>query len=123
MRDIEFRAWDKERKAWWPLDSTDELGVLNDEAFNICQYTGLLDKNGKKIFEGDVISIDGEGKYEIRFGTGTYDCGVYEFQGFYLYDLENDEQYENTFWCSEKQKERREIIGNRYEHPELIEVK
>jgi len=48
--------------------------------------TGVLDRNGKEIQEGDTIKYTGDccpGKYKIKYGEGTYDSGIYTYIGFY----------------------------------------
>ncbi|HFK0261664.1 TPA: YopX family protein [Listeria monocytogenes] len=87
----------------------------------VSQFTGLTDKNGKKIFEGDIISITDDEDYEFTsvveyFGEGGYPA----------FDMRAPEDYyfeSNTF--SEiimSSSYELEVIGNRHENPELLEV-
>ena len=124
-RPIHFRAWDGEKmhcnedalfidNSWWYGKSeydTPPLGAYsgNDEAV-IMQFTGLLDRNGKEIFEGDVVEHRNYikellGKYEVRWGLF----------GFTLHDPLHPELL--SYYVSPEQLE---IIGNIYENPELI---
>lgn len=89
MREIKFRAWDDRSKKMWEPDFirndgkpvllaavTGKANVYDDP---IMQYTGLKDKNGREIYEGDVLggiySEQGEGK------TRTTVRGVVTFRG------------------------------------------
>ena len=73
------------------------------------QSTGLKDKNGKLIFEGDIVSLR-EINYEIMWQVdGYFGNGPYKDRVGYCMDLEAHHE------C--------EIIGNIHENPELLEVK
>lgn len=51
-----------------PIDPDDSGGVFNVNPETVCQYTGLTDKNGVKIFEGDILSYNGS-KETVCFDT------------------------------------------------------
>ena len=88
----------------------------------IGQYTGLTDKNGKKIFEGDIVNYDGVfcvvryGKHNIRCCGCCYD--YHSSVGFYL---ERDEDCNNTIEACEEIWDELYIIGNIHDNPELME--
>lgn len=109
MREIKFRAWDH------------EIGVMADDVHSkygatyksatLMQFTGLLDKNGKEIYEGDIVEQDvncmfdkGKHKQEVSFngkdqfvsGNCSLNQAIESFQA--------------------------EVIGNIYENPELMNI-
>lgn len=105
-RIIKFRAWDKENKKivnWEEIRPQSMLWLDRPNTeFEYMQFTGLLNKDGKEIYEGDIIKdVQGDIR-EIIFDGGGYWC-----------------KYPNgdRFMPSEKF---REIIGNIYENPELL---
>ena len=96
-----------------------EREFFNDEVNKetICQYTGLTDKNGNKIWENDICYnvID---KCVICYGI--YDNNSYceEHMGFYINweKLKNKYRQDIGYWTSEI-----EVIGNIFDNPELLE--
>ena len=107
-REIKFRAWSPNGKCEGRcleeiIDRGFGLPVTSNET-KIMQYTGLKDKNGKEIYERDILK-HGEG-----FGDGI---GIVSYVAP-LFALE----YKNTY-CKEFDFERCEIIGNIYENPNL----
>jgi len=75
MREIKFRAWDNWQFKYFDLDALEDRKVsISDENFNtvtnciINQYTWLLDKNWKEIYEGDIIQYrPNRNNGEIKF--------------------------------------------------------
>jgi uncharacterized phage protein (TIGR01671 family) len=126
MRTYEFRAWDFDKKLYLEdffispsgrLVDDDFYGPIvfyNTEEIVLMQFTGLLDKNGVKIFEGDVVetnSIDGILKWVYKFSDS---CCVIGF---------SPESINHQF-SSIHNSVRKEgvVIGNIFQNPELIEV-
>lgn len=99
-------------------DPFDYLGELSGfikmyevEPHTVRQYTGLKDKNGKKIFEGDIIEYEKDGAtYEIIF---VKENGITKFCSKFIPD--GSLGYIN--------EDRDKVIGNIYDNPELLEVK
>lgn len=84
----------------------------------ICQYTGLTDKNGKKIFEGDVVKDSAGVCGEVKFGLYTAGFSIPNTnQGFYIeFPEESLYRKELGYWGNKVV-----VIGNIYDNPELLE--
>lgn len=99
-----LRAWAKEAKVmhpvWMKLD--DEGGI-----YEISEFIGLLDRNGKEIFEGDIVINHSDGEYSFVVEWGELGC---DYHGGIGYAMGS----ENPSKCDI------EIIGNIYQNPELI---
>ena len=107
-REIKFRAWDTNSKQmvmnglWYSKEKGIDINKL-------MQYTGLKDKNGIEIYEGDIIHYDTDNEtYKVAFDGGSY---VWEGDGCYDNLIE--------LYPSLNTK----VIGNIYENPELLKGK
>lgn len=90
------------------------------------QFTGLTDKNGKKVFEGDIIQFGEDEEYDwefnigvVKFGEGTFDSGIYVYTGFFYEDRKGNIDH-NTLYDWEEDWERCKVIGNIYDNPNLL---
>lgn len=99
-------------------DKSLECEFLVDEN-TICQYTGLNDKNGKKIFEGDIVRY-GEICGEVKFGLHESNWQICKYnQGFYIeFPEESLYRKELGYW-----ENKVVVIGNIYDSPKLLEDK
>lgn len=82
-------------------------------AETIGQFTGLTDKNGKKIFEGDVVNV-------LQGKDKGVACVGFENGAFMLYPRTGN-IYERTLWAYWYNDWDVEIIGNIHDNPELLE--
>ena len=126
MRDILFRGKRKDNREWvygyvyriwervyilWGM-TNDVPNMIEVDPETVGQYTGLTDKNGKKIFEGDIVEHHVQGDILVNRGVIVWD----ERNGCWLHQLNTMRptlyMFNSKAW---------KIIGNIHDNPELLQ--
>ena len=115
MREFKFRAWYEDGKkmiSGFPSFHNDHfydgrgLGI-DFRVLKLMQSTGLKDKHGKDIYEGDIVRGERDGEAGMRQVMWSH-----RLAGFLPFCSDNDPRFDEHTLL--------EVIGNMYEHPELL---
>lgn len=126
MRDIKFRAWDYDTNIMIYPDSKletifcfDSVGLSVYQgngselsSFELMQYTGLKDKNGVEIYEGDIIFWNNKYKSIVSYKNGSFVRSYRNGNIYLLYDSNIEDEILIDY----------KVIGNIYQNPYLLEV-
>lgn len=120
-RELKFRCWNKSGKCWITFGCDrycfDDgiLDIMDNSDLLYEQYTGLTDKNGKEIYDGDIVEwVNGLGEkhiFEIIWNECRASFQMVEIGQEYPYILQG---------LSDKMKPYCEVIGNIHENTELL---
>lgn len=132
-REIKFRAWEKNLKEMIPVEEIDFNSLMINQStawrfideVELMQYTGLKDKNGTEIYEGDILQRGDvmRSKYVVRYGDFVYSPDFHhevDCLGWYFEEVGVNDNYKDPLpylidmldGC---------VIGNIFENHELLE--
>lgn len=120
MREIKFRCWDivfnkmrYEQDLWDIAYNELFIHTPDQRALNLMQYTGCKDREGKEMYEGDIVTNVREEKAEIKW--------IEEECRFVFRVFNENEQYYHEIFKDIEQKHNVKVIGNVYENKDLLD--
>lgn len=131
MRQIKFRQWMprfKEFHMWGFMSPAEFAGPANSETINSAhlhsqQFTGLLDNNGKEIYEGDILEYEDKAIYEKPLFVSFNQAGfcAHDADEYLHWDEDgDDEDHEECVYMDRILAGSLVIVGNIHENTELL---
>jgi uncharacterized phage protein (TIGR01671 family) len=122
MKEIKYRAWEKNLKEIIPVHNIDFVNrMINTgsawrlfDEIKLMRFIGKTDKNGKEIYEGDIVQIKHFYKNREHTGKVVYCLNRFEVEDFYF------PHYDDPSNAFESGMGIVEVVGNIYENPELL---
>lgn len=128
MREIKFKAWNRQAKRFVDDNDLKHYAITFDgevinfdssgydyiEHFDVVRYTGLKDKNGKEIFEGDILKLTTTSPHVYSYVAWNEKTSAFAAS----FEVGSEPYCEHLFGA-----ELCEVIGNIYENKELLEAK
>lgn len=130
MKKVDFKAWDTKRKMFTNFMINDNMFKFMDKVtgvwfrddeqkrFKLLQNTGLKDKNGKEIYDGDILKIQNSDFYSKKITDKYIGQVCFSRGGFFV--LTDGHHTDFCLWG--KSTATMEVIGNIYENADLLEV-
>jgi hypothetical protein len=137
MREIKYQGWngkilqqvrrihfDSDGTVWWS-PNTKSNPMYNSCYYSMRQFTGLLGNNGKEIYEGDIVRYETDDgdviRAEVIFENAEESKYLSGFTTTNFQDV-TDEIYDEDCRAPEGWTGEIEVIGNRFENPELLKI-
>ena len=117
MRDLKFRAWNGKSFAYYGIG----MPIYNVNRFHVSEYTGMQDKNGKDIYENDIIHLENWNEhqpYDSDLPVDEERIVFFKDGAFNLVSLDGI----NHCTMSYMNHKFAEVVGNIHQNPDVLKI-